>query len=115
MITTVHEWDGMLLSLFQMNAGEKIARHKHSHTHTTGVARGQTKVSIFYYDNPEITDVFNMRPGDRDFPFPANTPHEIEAIEDGTIVVNLCHSHSLGVPAKAGGLALDDGTVLDAA
>jgi quercetin dioxygenase-like cupin family protein len=109
--TTVHEYDGFLLSLFQMNAGDKIGRHQHSHVHTTGVARGRSQVSIFHSD--DHTEVFEMLPGYRDVPFPADVEHEIIAMEDDTIVVNLsslAHHPSKG-PSQPGGIAMEDGTV----
>jgi quercetin dioxygenase-like cupin family protein len=117
MKTTVHEWDGFLLSLFQMDKGEKIARHQHNHVHTTSVARGKTEVEIYsvgIWGSGSYTEgeIFVMVPGYRDRPFPPNIPHEIRALEDDTIVVNLTHLHSLGPPAKSGGLMLEDETVV---
>lgn len=85
-IATVHEYDDMVLSLFQMDSGDVIERHKHPMIHTTGVARGATRVEIFYEDRTEEIEV---RPGVKDFPFPPGVEHQITAIEDGTIVVNL--------------------------
>jgi quercetin dioxygenase-like cupin family protein len=106
---TVHEWDGMLLSLFQMDAGDKIEQHSHPFQHTTGVARGSTRVTLF--GDVQVSTI--MHPGDRDFPFPANLEHEIEAMEDDTIIVNLSHSQTpAGEPARNGGLELEDGTIV---
>jgi quercetin dioxygenase-like cupin family protein len=106
--TTVHQWDGILLSLFQMDAGDKIERHSHPFQHTTGVARGSTRVTLF--DTPIEDAVFLMVPGYKDFAFPPNVEHEIEALEDGTIVVNLSHVADQGEPGKPGedgGIAYD--------
>lgn len=108
---TVHEWDGMLLSLFQMDAGDKIDRHSHPFVHTTGVARGLTKVTLFPADCDAHFII--MMPGMKDFPFPANVEHEIQALEDGTIIVNLSHSQGTpGKEAERGGLEMEDGTVI---
>ena len=111
---TVHEWDGMLLSLFQMDAGDKIDRHSHPFVHTTGVARGSTRVTLFPAESVDRADrIMLMMPGMKDFPFPANVEHEIEALEDGTIIVNLSHSQTPpGEPAQDGGLMLEDGTIV---
>jgi hypothetical protein len=110
---TVHEWDGMLLSLFQMDAGDKIERHSHPFQHTTGVARGSTKVTLFDDTSDGISESWAMYPGEPDFPFPANVEHEIEALQDGTIIVNLSHSQTpAGEPARDGGLELEDGTIV---
>jgi quercetin dioxygenase-like cupin family protein len=107
---TVHEWDGMLLSLFQMDAGDKIERHSHPFQHTTGVARGRTKVTIFHLEDDEY---YWMQPGTPEFAFPVNVEHEIEALLDDTIIVNLSHSQTpAGVPAQDGGVLFEDGTIV---
>jgi quercetin dioxygenase-like cupin family protein len=112
---TVHEWDGMLLSLFQMDAGDKIDRHSHPFVHTTGVGRGRTRVTLFG-DRGYLHSSWEMKPGDSDFAFPQLVEHEIEALEDGTIIVNLSHTQTPeGEPARNGGLLLEDGTVIDGA
>jgi quercetin dioxygenase-like cupin family protein len=109
---TVHEWDGMLLSLFQLDAGDKIERHSHPFQHTTGVARGKTRVTVWYSKLGWVEE-YVMKPGDKDFPFPANEEHEIEAMEDDTIIVNLSHSQTpAGEPAQDGGIELEDGTIV---
>ena len=116
--TTVHEWGGVLLTLFQLDAGEKVVRHNHKRqgiTHTTGVAKGSTEVEI-WSDPPQK---FQMLVGDRDYVFDMDTDHEITALEDGTIVVNLSHSLPRDgetvwsdAPAKSGGVLLHDGTII---
>ena len=107
-MTTIHEWNKMFLSLFQFNAGDTIDRHSHPFIHTTGVARGSTEVTIWY---PEGKQVFKMRPGDLDIPFPPGVEHRIVALEDDTIIVNLSESRR-GPDARRGGIAMDDGTVV---
>jgi quercetin dioxygenase-like cupin family protein len=108
MISTPHEWNGVVVSVFQMDAGEKIARHKHAHQHTHGVARGRTEVEI--YDEGGM--VFEMVPGLRDFPFPAEVEHEIRALEDGTIVINIAFIENAPAAfAPGGGIAMIDGSV----
>jgi|SRR5712691_9913386 len=111
MDVTVHQWDGFVLSLYQMKTGEKIARHKHPFVHTTGVARGSTKVTLFG-DRGELHSSLEMRPGDKDFAFPSDVQHEIEALEDDTIVANIHHLPSSGSAGTAGGLMMEDGTVV---
>jgi quercetin dioxygenase-like cupin family protein len=85
MTITVHQFESIQLSLFQLNKGDKIDRHKHDFVHTTSVAAGRTEVEIWGVAH----QVFEMRVGDRDHPFPPGQEHEIRALEDGTIVVNL--------------------------
>src|SRR6266481_8271497 len=109
MDVTVHQWDGFVLSLYQLKAGEKIARHKHPFVHTTGVARGKTRVTLFYSD---INEEFSMLPGDNDFVFPLDVEHEIEALEDDTIVANIHRVQNSGSAGMDGGLMMEDGTVV---
>jgi quercetin dioxygenase-like cupin family protein len=110
---TVHQWQGMRADVYRLEAGDKIARHSHPFSHTTGVAHGSTKVTLF---EPVAGEGFSgtvkssrvMEVGDSDFAFPANVEHEIEALEDGTTVVNLSHSSTPpGEPGKDGGITFD--------
>jgi quercetin dioxygenase-like cupin family protein len=100
---TVHQWGGATLNLWQMQAGDKLPRHSHSWVHTTAVARGSTMVDVF----GEIHEMFEMRPGDPDYAFTANVEHEITALEDDTIIVNL-HTLVMGEKGKDGGITFDD-------
>jgi len=105
---TIHEWNGMRVDLWRMDAGDKIDRHKHPFSHTTGVARGKTRVTVFYSDDPIKIEEFSMLPGDVDFAFPPNVEHEIEALEDGTIIVNMQFPGLPGQKGNDGGIATDD-------
>jgi quercetin dioxygenase-like cupin family protein len=105
MISAPHQWNGVVASVFLMDKGDKIERHKHVHEHSTAVVRGQTKVSIWY---PEGLVEFAMIPNGETARMPADFEHEIEATEDDTIVVNM---HAIASPAfagKDGGIAFDD-------
>lgn len=104
-IPTAHEFEDMLLSLFQMDAGDKIDRHAHPFVHTTGVARGKTLVEIWY---PEGKKEITFEPGMKDFPFPPDVDHQITAIEDGTIIVNLSKIAKPKEHGKPGVIISDD-------
>ncbi len=113
MDVTVHQWDGFVLSLYQMKTGERIARHKHPFVHTTGVSRGSTKITLFgELENGFVDSSFVMIPGDKDFAFPSNVEHEIEALEDDTIIANIHRLPSSGSHGNNGGLMMEDGTVV---
>jgi len=113
MDVTVHQWDGFVLSLYQLKAGEKIARHKHPFEHTTGVARGSTRVTLFgELANGSVVNSFVMSPGNKDFAFPENLEHEIEALEDDTIIANIHRVQNSGSAGMDGGLMMEDGTVV---
>jgi len=104
---TVHEWNGMRADLWRMDAGDKIERHSHPFVHSTGVACGSTKVTLFG-DHGYLHSSWEMRPGGDEFAFPPSIEHEIEALEDGTIIVNMQYP---GLPAQNGndgGIATDD-------
>lgn len=110
MIATPHEWNGTAVTIFQMSKGETIApgRHQHPWAHSTGVAAGRTQVTIFT-DDPHIVV---MKPRMRDLDLPANVDHEITALEDGTIVVQMMQVQNPATPSKPGGIAQLDGTVV---
>jgi quercetin dioxygenase-like cupin family protein len=104
---TVHQWDGMRADVWRLDTGDKIERHSHPFVHATSVALGSTRVTQ-YGDHGFMSVEAIMRPGEPDFAFPANVGHKIEALEDGTIVVNLSHgSTPPGEPGKDGGITFD--------
>ena len=104
---TVHEWNGMRVDVWRMDAGDKIDRHKHPFSHTTGVSRGSTIVTLFFEELLENA-TFKMVPGSKDFIFETNEEHEIEAFEDNTIIVNMQFTGVPGKQGKDGGIATDD-------
>lgn len=111
---TVHQFEDVVLSLFQMSAGAVIPRHNHAHTghtHSTGVARGSTEIEI-WSDPPQI---FTMHVGDKDFVFDMTTDHEIRALEDDTIVVNLTKTPKPleRAPGADGGIMMEDGNLME--
>ena len=117
--STAHQFNDIVVSIFQLDAGEKIARHKHSHVHTTGVARGKTEVEIYRPKGAAMgkpifeSEILYFEPGVRDMPFPPDVEHEIRALVSGTIVVNISMVQNPPAPfAVAGGIALIDGTVI---
>jgi quercetin dioxygenase-like cupin family protein len=121
MITTIHSYGGVTTTVYVMNDGEKIPRHQHTWAHTTSVAAGQTEVEMWTHDDTKGW-LKPMWPGEHAFELPPNIDHEIRALVDGTVVVNLSvggpqtvANAMRGEPAQTGGIALHDGTVVDAA
>ena len=120
MIQTIHSYGGVTATVYVMGKGEKIARHQHPFPHTTSVAAGQSEVEIYYDVVPPVKPM-TMLPGDTIIVLPPNIDHEIRALVDGTVVVNLSvvatvqnqEKYSNPIP-KAGGVELHDGTVIDA-
>ena len=112
---TVHHWDGIRADVWKLDRGDKIERHRHAFMHSTGVMQGRTKVTLFDLPGHDTFSVsWEMAPHDQDYAFTPELEHEIEAIEDGTIVVNLSHANKppLGESGKAGGLLMDSGEVI---
>jgi len=119
MITTIHSYGGVTATVYVMQKGEKIPRHQHPFPHTTSVAAGSTEVQVWW---PTDIGVHQMLVGDPPFELPGSLDHEIRALVDGTVVVNLSVGEpqtvanaTRGEPAQAGGVELHDGTVVDAA
>jgi len=115
---TIHHWNGIRADVWKLDRGDKIERHKHAFMHSTGVVQGRTKVTLFNLPEqdtiPEVSLSWEMVPHDQDYAFTPEIEHEIEAIEDGTIVVNLSNAikSPLGEPGKPGGLMMDTGEVI---
>ena len=116
MITTIHSYGGVTATVYVMQNGEKIPCHQHTFAHTTSVAAGQSTVEM--YGNPPFLG--EMIVGDIPLVLPPNIDHEIRALVDGTVVVNLAQGlasnflHEKGNPEAAGGVLLEDGTVVNA-
>jgi len=111
MISTIHSYGGVTATVYVMQKGEKIPRHQHSFAHTTSVAAGSTEVSVWW---PTDVGVHQMMVGDSPFELPGSLDHEIRALEDGTVVVNLSigqaaaqvYTDSPAAQAQAGGVTL---------
>jgi quercetin dioxygenase-like cupin family protein len=120
MITSIHSYGGVTATVYVMNAGDKIPRHQHPTKHTTSVAAGHTEVEIWTPDDTKGW-LKPMWTGESAFELPPNLDHEIRALEDGTVVVNLSvggpqtvANATRGEAAQAGGVELHDGTAVDA-
>ena len=116
MITTIHSYGGVTATVYVMNKGEKVPRHQHPFVHTTSVAAGRSEVEVYRWHNS--SEAFQMRPDQARVELPPNIDHEIRALEDGTVVVNLSvggphltENAGPGEPTQGGGVALHDGTV----
>jgi len=105
---TVHEWNGMRVDLCRMDAGDTIPRHSQPFVHSTGVACGSTQITIWRPNWEFDPGVFTMRSGDDDLAFAANISHEIKALEDGTIIVNMQFHGLQSKKGNDGGIAFDD-------
>ena len=107
MSVTTHRWGDVVASVFQLNDRERIPKHQHPYEHSTCVVRGSSNVCVWY---PDGLVEFEMRPGDSYATMPADIEHEITAIENDTIIINM---HTLTAPAAPGTAGADGGIAYD--
>lgn len=75
-------YDGARVNIYHANKGEGLPKHDHSYSHATMCHAGSCKVYLegrSYIINKDSTPL-NL---------PAGEWHEIEALEDGTVFVNI--------------------------
>ena len=86
MLSSCHVAYGVNVRVYLLDKGEKIKKHRDPFMHTTSVASGSTEVEI------HGQKIFEVRARENPREIPANTDHEIRALEDGTVVINICPS-----------------------
>jgi quercetin dioxygenase-like cupin family protein len=83
-ITPQHQitYDGAQLNVYHANKGEGLPAHSHAYTHATMCHNGSCKVSLEgrSYTINKNSQTLNL---------PAGEWHEIEALEDDTVFVNV--------------------------
>jgi quercetin dioxygenase-like cupin family protein len=87
-IVTLHRFNGMLVTVFNFNEGDKVPKHKHANVHTTAVSKGKSRVEIWSDDESSSTS-FEMIPGTEDYVLPPDRFHEVTALENGTVIVHI--------------------------
>lgn len=75
-------YDGATLNVYHANKGEGLPRHEHVYAHLTMCHAGSVKVSN---ERRSIVMTKDTQPVN----LVANEWHEIEALEDGTVFVNV--------------------------
>lgn len=75
-------YDGATLKVFHANKGEGISRHEHTYSHATMCCSGSC---IIRKENKELVMTKDTQPVN----LVANEWHEIEALEDNTVFVNV--------------------------
>jgi len=83
-IGTAHSftYDGAQLNVYHANKGEGLPKHEHIYSHATVCHSGSCLVSL---EGRSYTIDKNSTP----LNLPAGEWHEIEALEDGTVFVNV--------------------------
>ena len=84
MVSPAHifTYDGAQLNVYHANKGEGLPSHSHSYSHATMCNSGSCLVSL---EGRNYTINKNSQP----LNLPAGEWHEIEALEDGTVFVNV--------------------------
>jgi len=75
-------YDGAQINVFHANKGQGLPKHSHKYAHATMCNAGLCLVTL---EGRNYTINKNSKP----LNLPANEWHEIEAIEDGTVFVNV--------------------------
>jgi len=75
-------YDGAQLNVYHANKGEGLAQHQHTYSHATMCNAGSCLVSL---EGRSYTINKDSQP----LNLPAGEWHEIEALEDGTVFVNV--------------------------
>ena len=97
-------------STYTMDKGEKIPMHVHDYMHNTRVLTGRSWVEV------KGVKSFGMSSADVAYELPANIPHEITAMIDGTIVINEFEArgpiNGAAPDLPRAGVLMADGTVV---
>lgn len=75
-------YDGILTNIYHVNKGSGLPKHSHNYAHATYCAAGSC---IVRKEGKEITMTKETQPVN----LIENDWHEIEALEDGTVFVNV--------------------------
>jgi quercetin dioxygenase-like cupin family protein len=75
-------YDGTVINVYHANKGEGLPRHEHMYSHATICAAGSCLV------RKEVRELV-MTKDTQPVNLTANEWHEIEALEDGTVFINV--------------------------
>ena len=81
-------YDGAILNIYHANKGEGLPRHEHNYAHASFCAAGRC---IVRKENKELIMDKTTTPVN----LLENEWHEIEALEDGTVFVNVFAANKL--------------------
>jgi quercetin dioxygenase-like cupin family protein len=84
----VFTYDGAILNIFHANRGEGLPRHEHNYAHASFCTAGKCVVRK---ENKQLIMDKTTTPVN----LLENEWHEIEALEDGTVFVNVFAVHKL--------------------
>jgi len=84
----VFTYDGAIINIFHANKGEGLPRHEHNYAHASFCTAGKCVVRK---ENKQLIMDKTTTPVN----LLENEWHEIEALEDGTVFVNVFAAHKL--------------------
>lgn len=82
-------YDGAVVNIYHANNGEGLPQHQHAYAHATFCAAGSC---IVRKENRELIMTKETQPVN----LVAGEWHEIEALEDGTVFVNVFSESKMG-------------------
>lgn len=81
-VTHSFQYAEVTMNVYHAKQGEGLPMHEHTFKHATVCHAGSCVVRV---KGREIV----MQPGTQPLDLPADIPHEIEALEDGTVFTNI--------------------------
>jgi quercetin dioxygenase-like cupin family protein len=84
----VFTYDGTIVNIFYANKGQGLPKHSHSYAHATFCTAGSC---VIRKENKEVIFDKTTKPAN----LKENEWHEIEALEDGTVFVNIFSENKL--------------------
>jgi quercetin dioxygenase-like cupin family protein len=75
-------YDGVILNMYHANIGEGLPKHQHGHSHLTVCHAGSCIVTK---ESRQLVMTKDTQPVN----LVANEWHELEALEDGTVFINV--------------------------
>lgn len=75
-------YDGATVNIYHADRGEGLPMHSHAYSHATFCTAGSCVVRK---ENKEVVFTKHTQPAN----LVAGEPHEIEALEDGTVFINV--------------------------
>lgn len=89
------DYAGATINVFYASRGQGLPRHEHTFAHATLCVLGACAVRK---EGKEVV----LRKGSQPVNLAANEWHEIEALEDGTVFMNICADDVNGLESRYG-------------
>jgi quercetin dioxygenase-like cupin family protein len=81
-------YDGASINIYHANKGEGLPKHGHTYSHATFCTSGSCYIRVGKDDTEEFKELI-IDKSSQPINFPSDKWHEIEAIEDNTVFINV--------------------------